>query len=158
MAMPQNHKTAKRHLTKSEFKLFQNSLPKNITGLNPRRVKSAHKNTLELIKKYRKGLKNASEAKSEKINLRLKNLEQVLDRYSRNMKNQNEESDVEGRRALTGQAKMRLRGDGGSRQQRLHMERNKISPMNAGEGYIAEKPLRTKTKWNSQKPKGKRAL
>ena len=156
MAMPQNHKTAKRHLTKSEFKLFQNSLPKNISGMTERRVKSAHKNTQALIKKYRKGLKKASETKQEKINLRLKNLEQTLDRYSRNLKSHAADNEAENRRSITDQTKLRLKG-GGSRQQRLYRERNNIYPMGADEPHIAERPLREKAKLNKQAPKRMRA-
>ncbi|MNT00232.1 hypothetical protein D3C72_1346560 [compost metagenome] len=148
MAMPQNHKTAKRHLTKNEFKLFQNSLPKNLHGLSERRVKIAHKNTQDLIKKYRKGLKSAAtESKQEKINMRLRNLEQILDRYSRNMKTANAAEESSGRRSLTDQPKMRLnRRRGGAEQGRLYMERNKIYPMHHEEPHVEAKSIKAKSK------------
>ena len=143
MAMPQNHKTAKRHLTKNEFKLFQNSLPKNLHGLSERRVKIAHKNTQSLIKKYRKGLKSATDSKQEKINMRLRNLEQILDRYSRNLKTAGSSDESPGRRSLTDQPKMRLnRRRGGAEQERLYMERNKIYPMRHEEPHVEAKSIK----------------
>lgn len=107
------HSSAKKNLTKSEFKLFEQSFPKELKKISPLRAKKAHRKTAELVKKYRASAQKARDGKALRtLELRLKNLEKALDRYSNSLhKERRQKSASEPRRerkSLTAQPKMHL--------------------------------------------------
>ena len=107
------HSTAKKNLTKSELKLFEQSFPKELKKISSLRAKKAHRKTAELVKKYRASAQKARDKKKLRmLNLRLKSLEKALDRYSNSLhKERNQKNATAPRRerkSLTAQPKMHV--------------------------------------------------
>jgi hypothetical protein len=73
--------STQKKLTKSEFKLFSESLPKELKNLSEKRIGSALHKSEELVAKYRLASKKASPERRKLIEFRLQNMQKVRDRY-----------------------------------------------------------------------------
>lgn len=73
--------STQKKLTKSEFALFSQSLPKEMKNLSEKRIGSALKRSEDLVAKYTKAAKKASPEKRKLIEFRLQNLQKARDRF-----------------------------------------------------------------------------
>jgi hypothetical protein len=73
--------STQKKLTKSEFKLFSQSLPKELKNLSEKRIGSALNQSEELVAKYRLASKKASPERRKLMEFRLQNMQKARDRY-----------------------------------------------------------------------------
>ncbi|MFM6928276.1 MAG: hypothetical protein ACKOX6_07415 [Bdellovibrio sp.] len=107
------HASARKNLTKSEFKLFEQSFPKELKKISPLRAKKAHRKTAELVKKYRASAQKAKDQKRQRmLGFRLKSLEKTLDRYSNSINKErlaaHKAKALRPKKSLTAQPKMHV--------------------------------------------------
>lgn len=132
MATSPQHQAAKKNMTKTEFKLFTESFPKQLQTLSRRRVQSALKRTEELVEKYRRSLMSSNKKNMRTLNFRIRNLEKSLNRYAKTLKKNEDKQTTESRaerRSLTGQSKLRLNRRGDSTRDFRYEERQHIYDM-----------------------------
>jgi hypothetical protein len=72
----------KKNLTKQEYQLFSSSQPEKLKKLSLNKLTAAVGKTKKLIDKYRKAKLTASEARSQVINFRIKNLSGIRKRLN----------------------------------------------------------------------------
>ncbi len=72
----------KKNLTKQEYQLFSSSQPEKLKKLSLNKLTDAVGKTKNLIDKYRKAKLTASEARSQVINFRIKNLSGIRKRLN----------------------------------------------------------------------------
>ena len=111
------HVKQRNSLTKSEFKLFNDSLPRTAKTLTRARVNSALKRTQDLIRKYQKmsRAKGTSDKKIAVLEYRLKTLHTIRTRYAHSLDRLDKRemakmrpAKVKQKRALTEQPKMHV--------------------------------------------------
>ncbi|MGE5086739.1 MAG: hypothetical protein ACM3MG_10595 [Bacillota bacterium] len=107
------HANARKNLTKSEFKLFEQSFPKELKKISPLRAKKAHRKTAELVKKYRASTKMAQDPVRQRLlSFRLKSLEKTLTRYSESINKERSDAhkakSKRPQKSLTAQPKMHV--------------------------------------------------
>lgn len=119
------HASARKNLTKSEFKLFEQSFPKELKKISPLRAKKAHRKTAELVKKYRASAQKAKDRKRQRmLSFRLKSLEKTLTRYSNSINKErlaaHKAKSQRPKKSLTAQSKMHVERKDSPREKFLH--------------------------------------
>lgn len=101
--------STQKKLTKSEFKLFSESLPKELKNLSEKRIGSALIKSEELVAKYRLASKKASPERRKLIEFRLANMQKARDRYYKKANGRiRAKPSTKEKRSLTEQQKMKV--------------------------------------------------
>lgn len=101
----------RKNLTKAEFKLFNQSSPKELKNISRRSLNSAMMQTEKLLRKYRTSKSPKNEEKARLVEFRLKSLTKVRARLSKKMQSMDKvkaKPAVKAKHSLTAQRKMRV--------------------------------------------------
>lgn len=98
-----------KKLTKSEFKLFSESHPKELKNLSEKRVGSALQRSEDLIAKYRLASRKATPERRKLIEFRLQSMQKARDRYYKKANGKTRpKPSIKAKRSLTEQPKMKV--------------------------------------------------
>ncbi|HEX7675354.1 MAG TPA: hypothetical protein VF412_14360 [Bdellovibrio sp.] len=101
----------RKNLTKAEFKLFNQSSPKELKNISRRSLNSAMLQTEKLLRKYRTSKNAKSEEKARLLEFRLKSLTKVRARFAKKMQSMDKvkaKPAIKAKRSLTPQPKMKV--------------------------------------------------
>jgi hypothetical protein len=106
---PTRQSSTQKKLTKAEFKLFSQSLPKELKNLSEKRIGSALHKSEELVAKYRLASRKASPERRKLMEFRLQYMQKVRDRYFKKANGRSRpKPSTREHRSLTEQPKMRV--------------------------------------------------
>ena len=124
---PSTRQVTKKKMTKAEFKLISESLPKEIKNLSEKRIHSALEKSEELVAKYRLASRKASPTRSKLIAFRLSTLQKARDRYYKKATGRvRAKPSTREKHSLTEQPKMRLQRQDSPRDFFMRQEKEKI--------------------------------
>lgn len=119
--------STQKKLTKSEFKLFSQSLPKELKNLSEKRIGSALHKSEELVAKYRLASKKASPERRKLMEFRLLNMQKARDRYYKKANGRiRAKPSLRAKRSLTDQPKMKVPLLDGPRDFFMRQEKDKM--------------------------------
>lgn len=135
--------STQKKLTKSEFKLFSESLPKELKNLSEERIGSALTKSEELVAKYRLASKKASPERRKLIEFRLANMQKARDRYYKKANGRiRAKPSTRERHSLTEQPKMRVPLLDGPRDFFMRQEKEKMYDHNTKTARNRNSPIR----------------
>ena len=101
--------STQKKLTKSEFKLFSESHPKEMKNLSEKRIGSALQRSEELVAKYRLASRKASPERRKLMEFRLASMQKARDRYFKKANGKaRPQPSLRAKRSLTEQPKMKV--------------------------------------------------